>query len=164
MRLLTVTKKSYLILLIALLIANYGTMIYVRSNYREVASLQQKSKLEIEKATRFKDSNLIEQKDFVLPSQIKLSEFISQLEEMIAKYEISLINFTPNSKFETEQLVKLPLEASFRGGYKDLTNFILDLEGQDRLVTIEELGLKNIAENKLSLDLLIHIYALQSGE
>ncbi|MCK8826648.1 type 4a pilus biogenesis protein PilO [Natroniella acetigena] len=161
MRLLTVTKKGHLILLIGLLIANYGAAIYVRSNYREVANLQQQLRSETEKVARFKESDLIEQDDFVVPSQIKLSEFITQLEQVVAKYEISLINFTSDSKSETEEVIKLPLEVSFVGDYKNLINLILDLEQQERLVTIEELKLKGTEEDKLRMNLLLNMYALQ---
>ncbi|MCK8817490.1 type 4a pilus biogenesis protein PilO [Natroniella sulfidigena] len=161
MKLLVVNKKIYLILLIGLLIANYGIASYVRANYREVSSLQQQLKLETEKIARFKEGDFVEQDHTLLPSQINLSEFITKLEELVAKSEINLINFTSNDKLTNEQIVKLPLEASFVGGYRDLIEFVVSLEQQERLVTIEELKLKDTEEDKLRMDLLLIIYALQ---
>ena len=72
--------------------------------------------------------------------------FLKDLTDIIEKLNIKLLQIEPGSKKKDGMLTYIPYDLQIQCDYERLGKFITALEGNDRLITVDEIKIKNGTE------------------
>lgn len=99
-----------------------------------------------------------------LPKQLKLNQFLVQLESLIDKQGIILNNFRPQDELKEKGFIRLPIELFLSGSYQDIVSLLSSLESLERLIKVSSISIKDNNNNRLSLRLVLNIFALAGSD
>jgi Tfp pilus assembly protein PilO len=107
----------------------------------------------------------------VLPQKSNFSELAKQIEYLSQKNNITLLNLrvsqTSPLNEDSQSLIPLRFDVIAEGSYKNLKNFLVDLENLNRLVTTDSIliskkrGEGEVVETTLSLKISSQAYYIQ---
>ena len=88
------------------------------------------------------ESNLADKNDDPKNKEANML-FLKDLTDIFEKLDIKLLQVEPGSKEKKGLLTYIPYSMEFKCTYEELGKFITELEGNNRLITIEEIIIKN---------------------
>ena len=69
--------------------------------------------------------------------------FLKELTDILEKLEIKLLQIEPGGKKKKGLLTYIPYSMEIKCYYEELGKFITELEGNNRLITVDEIIIKN---------------------
>lgn len=94
-----------------------------------------------------------------IPNAGKMGLFLQQVNSLMLKRSVSLISLQPLSTGEEDNYLKLPIRLVFSGKYKNIYQFLYDLENINRIVVLEQIEItRTDNSNQCQVDLLVKVF------
>lgn len=103
---------------------------------------------------RFSFGTLVRQ----LPSETEIPGLILDISEKGIFHGLDIDLFQPGAETRKEFYAEKPITLKARGTYSQLANFVSDISGLSRIVTIENISLSPSGEKKLAMTATIKTY------
>lgn len=94
-----------------------------------------------------------------IPENIGQASFLLDMERKAGQAHLQLLLIQPGELVQTDGRQSLPVHLRVQGSYFSLLTFMRELQNGERLVTVQDLGIK-LANGQLQVDLLVNIYAV----
>lgn len=173
-------KIAFIIVLTAVIVSGLLFSLYVKSKFSSIKSLKASIE-ELQKKTRIaveEDTGVIKNLRELFPEAGNITGFIENA------YRISKLHGIKNLTFElkSRELIDLdsgkilkampvsgqkprviysyPVKISFNSNYRNMAEFIREIQNQDRLATIESLMVKRDIEY-LTVEMVVNIYSTE---
>lgn len=96
--------------------------------------------------------------DKMLPNEILIHEFITQLEQSSKKSNVQLLHLKPGQIINKNQYREIPVEIAIKGDYFHILEFLKGIENNDRFAMISKMSLQSQA-SLLEARMTITIYS-----
>jgi len=164
-------KKAFYIILAVVIITGLLFSLYTYSKVRSIRALRadiEKIGADRAEAVR-KDANNSTQTGITVPPKMWTTEFIETAYAASQKHGIRDLTFeqklSDSSRRQTQgasrpTLKAYPVKMTFHAGYREMADFIQELQGLERLVTIDSLMVKR-EKSFLAVELTASTYAME---
>lgn len=99
------------------------------------------------------------QLDSKIPESAEIGTLIHQLDELIKTRRIILISLIPQPAVKEKQYTQIPIRMIFKGLFKDVYLFINDLENMTRLLSMDQLVISGVSQDKMRhVDLVASVF------
>ncbi|WP_027340122.1 type 4a pilus biogenesis protein PilO [Halonatronum saccharophilum] len=102
----------------------------------------------------------LEELDMTMPEDIKLSAFLSDIEELARRSDVKLEIFSPREVTKKENYNKQAIDLLLSGSYQSMVVFLEKIESMKRLINIESLGIVDRGNGDVELEAYLYIYSL----
>jgi Tfp pilus assembly protein PilO len=175
-------KTAFILVVTVLIVSGLLFSFYVKSKISLLSSLRssiQGSYLD-NKLTNKKYSEELKNLKQLFPETSNITEFIENVYQTSKKYSIKNITFDlkstefielssgkilkalPISEQKPKVMYSYPLTINFNSGYRDMAEFVREIQNQDRLVTIKSINVKPEKEKEyLAVEMIVNIYSME---
>jgi Tfp pilus assembly protein PilO len=164
-------KKVFFIILAVILITGLIFSLYAFSKIKSIRELRaaiEKTGAEHTRAIEKESKSSTDAKK-VMPQKIWTTEFIETAYTISRKYEIRDLTFDQKSVDRSHRqtqgnsrlsLQSYPVRMTFHAGYREMAEFIQELQGLEKLVTIDSLKIKR-EKSALAVEMTANTYAME---
>jgi Tfp pilus assembly protein PilO len=175
-------KIAFILVVAVLIVSGLLFSFYVKSKISLLSSLRSSIQgLYLDnKLTNEKYSEELKNLKQLFPEMSNITEFIENVYQTSKKYSIKNITFDlknrefvelssgkilkalPISEQKPKVMYSYPITINFNSSYRDMAEFVREIQNQDRLVTIKSIKAKPEKEKEyLTVEMVVNIYSVE---
>ncbi len=94
-----------------------------------------------------------------IPETVEIGKFLKQLDSLVKRRNIVLINLQPLPEEQEKYFTKIPIRLMFKGAFSDIYHLLYELETMERLLVTEKITIsKDGIGEQCRVDLTLNIF------
>jgi len=94
----------------------------------------------------------------ILPNEKEIPELLNNIAKLANKRNLKVLQFIPKSEVQKNYYNEIPIELNIVGSFKNIFDFLNDVENMDRLVNLVQVDISSQDRNTLMIKGTLHTF------